>query len=138
MPRVIRETLVSVRDLLVSFGPFILIGIALLIGAYFLLDPQPPKRVVLLTGPESSAYEEFGNRYAAELKRYNIQVELKHTAGARENLRMLRDPKQKADFAFIQGGASERIQVAQEKGKDQEDALELESLGSLFFEPVWI
>jgi TRAP-type uncharacterized transport system substrate-binding protein len=138
VPRIIRDTLVSVRELLVSFGPFILIGIVLLAGAYFLLDPQPPKRVVLLTGPERSAYEEFGRRYAAELKRHGITVELRQTAGARENLRMLRNPKEKADFAFIQGGASERINAAQEQKKDIEEALEIESLGSLFYEPVWL
>ena len=57
MPRVLRDTLVSVRELLISFGPFILVGIALLIGAYFLLNPQPPKRVVLLTGPELRSEE---------------------------------------------------------------------------------
>ncbi|MGQ0655857.1 MAG: TAXI family TRAP transporter solute-binding subunit [Betaproteobacteria bacterium] len=138
MPRIIRDTLVSVRELMLSFGPFILLGIALLVGAYFLLDPQPPKRVVLLTGPERSAYEEFGQRYVAELKRHGIAVELRPTNGASENLRLLRNPKERADLAFIQGGAGERINLAQQRKKDIENALELESLGSLFYEPVWL
>ena len=133
MPRIVRETLVSVRDLAIAWGPFVLIGVALLVLAYFWLDPEPPRHVVLGTGPEASAYAEFGKRYAAELKRYGITVELRHTAGSRENLLFLRDGKQKIDVAFVQGGAAETIRTPAE-----EDTEPVESLGSLFFEPVWV
>ena len=50
MPRLIRNTLVSVRDLAATAGPFVLLALLLLAGAYVLLDPAPPKRVVLATG----------------------------------------------------------------------------------------
>ena len=133
MPRVVRETLISVRDLTIAWGPFLLLGIALLVVAYWFLDPQPPKRIVLGTGPENSAYAEFGKRYQQELKRYGITVELRHTAGSRENLVFLRDGKEKVDIAFVQGGASESIRTREEE--EQEPIM---SLGSLFFEPVWI
>ena len=133
MPRIVRETLISVRDLVIAWGPFFVIGLALLILAYFWLDPEPPHHVVLGTGPENSAYDEFGKRYAAELKRYGITVELRHTAGSRENLVLLRDGKQKVDVAFVQGGASETIRT-----KEEEEMEPIESLGSLFFEPVWV
>jgi hypothetical protein len=73
MPRLIRNTLVSVRDLIAAAGPFVLLALLLLAGAYVLLDPAPPKRVVLATGPEQSNYAEFGQRYAAELKRYGVE-----------------------------------------------------------------
>ena len=53
MPRVVRETLISVRDLLIAWGPFFVIGVALLIAAYFLLDPNPPRHVILATGPDT-------------------------------------------------------------------------------------
>ena len=79
MPRIVRETLVSIRDLAVAWGPFFVLGVALLIAAYFLLDPTPPRKVVLATGPDQSAYAEFGKRYAEELKRHGIQVELRQT-----------------------------------------------------------
>ena len=134
MPRIVRETLVSVRDLLVAWGPFIVIGAGLLIAAYLVLDPTPPRRVVLATGPERSAYAEFGQRYAAELKRFGIQVELRQTLGSRDNLQLLRNRKERVDFAFVQGGASERIRTAEEEAKEEP----LVSLGSLFFDPVWI
>jgi len=133
MPRVVRETLISVRDLLIAWGPFFLIGVALLIAAYFLLDPNPPRHVILATGPENSAYAEFGKRYVEELKRYGIQVELRTSVGSRENLVWLRDGKQAVDLAFVQGGASETI-----RDNDQEHHEPVVSLGSLFFEPVWI
>jgi TRAP transporter TAXI family solute receptor len=133
VPRVVRETLVSVRDLMIAWGPFFLLGIALLVVAYWFLDPQPPKRIVLGTGPENSAYAEFGKRYQQELKRYGITVELRNTAGSRENLVLLRDGKQKVDVAFVQGGASETIRT-----REEEEAEPIMSLGSLFFEPVWI
>jgi len=132
VPRLVRETLVSVRELFLAWGPFIAIVIALLVAAYVLLDPTPPHRVVLATGPENSAYDEFGKRYAEELKRSHIQVELRHTAGSRENLVLLRDGKEHVDLAFVQGGASETIHT------DAENPDSVVSLGSLFYEPVWI
>ena len=72
MPRTIRTTLISVRDIVIAAGPFVLLTLMLLLAAYFALDPAPPKRVVLATGPADSAYAAFGQRYAAELKRYGI------------------------------------------------------------------
>jgi len=104
MPRVIRDTLLSARDLLFTAGPFIALTLALLAGAYYLLKPAPPKRVVLATGPEQSDFAEFGKRYVAELKRYGIEVVLRASPGSRENLRLLRDPKQEVQIAFVQGG----------------------------------
>jgi TRAP transporter TAXI family solute receptor len=135
VPRVVRETLVSVRDLAMAWGPFVLIGLALIIAAFLLLDPTPPRRVVLATGPDGSGYAEFGKRYAQELRRHGIRVELKSTLGSRDNLRLLRDRKEHVDLAFVQGGSSERLVRTPEEEAEEET---LVSLGSLFFEPVWI
>jgi TRAP transporter TAXI family solute receptor len=133
MPKVVRETLISVRDLVLAWGPFFVLGVALLAVAYWMLDPAPPKKVILATGPEQSAYAEFGRRYAQELKRYGIDVEIRQTLGSRDNLRLLRDGKEKVDIAFVQGGASETIRT-----REEEEIEPVVSLGSLFFEPVWI
>jgi len=128
VPRLVRVALVSLRDLALTAGPFVLIALALLVAAYFVLDPAPPRRVVLATGAEGSAYAEFGKRYAAELARYGIRVEQRASLGARDNLRLLRDAKEQVDLGFVQGGSSE---------EDQSDA-GLLSLGSVNYEPVWI
>jgi TRAP-type uncharacterized transport system substrate-binding protein len=134
MPRLLRVTLLSLRDLVATAGPFVIVALVLLAGAYFLLKPAPPRHVVLATGPEDSAYADFGERYAQELKRYGIKVTLRTTRGSYDNLHMLRDPKQDVDLAFVQGGASESLRAP----KEGDDQMPLESLGSLFYEPVWL
>ena len=126
MPRAIRLVLLSIRDLIASAGPILLLVAALLVGAYWWLQPQPPKQVSLATGPAGSAYAEFGKRYAAALKPFGITVELKPTDGSLENLQQLRAGT--ADVGFVRGGSADPV-------KDEEAGLT--SLGSLFFEPLW-
>jgi TRAP-type uncharacterized transport system substrate-binding protein len=136
MPQALRHTLLSVRDLLVTAGPFLLIALLLLGLAYVALDPNPPRKVVLATGADQGAYAEFGRRYAAALRQHGIRVELRTTQGAAENLALLRDPASNVDLAFVQGGAEERPQG--EKTNAEADDSALVSLGSLFYEPVWL
>ncbi len=127
MPKAIRYTLVSIRELLISAGPFAIVAVALLVLAYLWLDPTPPKRVTLATGPAQSAYDEFGKRYKKALAANGIEVVLLPSQGSSDNLRLLREGK--ADLGFVQGGSNERA-TTEESG--------LESLGSLFVEPVWL
>lgn len=134
MPDSLRQTLLSVRDLLVTVAPFVLLTVALLVLAYYMLDPTPPKKVVLATGAEQGAYHEFGKRYQALLKTYGIQVELRNTQGSADNLALLRDPSSGVQIAFVQGGADEAHLGADAEEEDPA----LVSLGSLFFEPVWL
>ena len=134
MPRTIRTTLISVRDIVIAAGPFVLLTVLLLLAAYFMLDPAPPKRVVLATGPQDSAYATFGKRYAAEFKRYGIEIILKPTEGSAHNLRLLSEGKEQLDLGFVRGGSSEALRVVDEES----GGAPLVSLGSLFFEPVWV
>ena len=135
MPRVIRDTLISVREMLITGGPFIALAAALLFGAYYFLKPTPPKRVVLATGPDQGAYTAFGKRYQEELKRFGIEVVLRPSAGSRENLRLLQNAKEDVQIAFVQGGASETRRTSAE---GEEEKLSVMSLGSVFYEPVWL
>ena len=128
----LRLSLLSLRDLLVTGGPFILLAVVLLVAAYWALDPTPPRRVVLATGPEQGAYAEFGTRYKAHLARFGIDVELRRTQGSAENLALLQSPDSGVDFAFVQGGA-DRLRRPGEPAPTG-----LLSLGSLFHEPVWL
>jgi TRAP-type uncharacterized transport system substrate-binding protein len=118
----------SLRLALAAVGPFMLLAAALLALAYWMLDPTPPRHVTLATGVAQGAYAEFGRRYAERLKKHGITVELRNTAGAAENLALLRDPASGVDIAFVQGGAGEAPQ-------EEEPLL---SLGSMFQEPVWL
>ena len=133
IPRFLRVTLLSARDFALTVGPFVLVALVLLAGAYWLLEPQPPRRVVLATGPDYSHYAEFGKRYKEELKRYRIEVELRKTEGSSANRHLLSDAKEKVDFGFVRGGSSEALAKEEEKG-----GVPLVALGSLFLEPIWI
>ena len=127
MPKAIRYTLVSIWDLAVSAGPVALLAAALLALAYLWLDPTPPRRVTLATGPAQSAYDAFAQRYRKALAANGIDVVLVPSQGSSDNLRLLREGQ--ADLGFVQGGSNERA-TTDESG--------LESLGSLFVEPVWL
>lgn len=127
-------SLVSLRELVISVGPFVLLTLGLLWLSYLILDPTPPRSVVLATGPEQGAYAEFGKRYVNELARFGIRVELRTTAGAAENRRLLRDPNSGVDIAFMQSGASDAIYAVDEDNSGRP----LFSLGNLFLEPVWL
>ena len=117
----------SVRDLLAAAGPTILLIAAACVLAYVVVDPSPPRHVTLATGQENSAYEEFGKRYAALLAKQGVQVKLQRSLGSQENLQLLNEGK--VDIAFVQSGSTSEEQ-AERRG--------LESLGSLFTEPVWL
>ena len=127
MPKTLKLVLLSLRDLIVSIGPVVFVVIGLLIAAYWWLDPQPPRRVTLATGPAGSAYAEFGRRYAQALALEGIQVELRASDGSLDNLQLLRNGG--ADLGFVRGGSADV--VADERAG-------LTSLGSLFYEPLWV
>ena len=127
MPQHLRYTLLSLRDLAVSIGPFVLLAASLLGLAYWWLDPNPPKRVALATGPAQSAYEAFGKGYAKALAADGIEVVLVPTEGSAANLALLRAGR--VDLGFVQGGTSTYTEA---------DADDLASLGSLFIEPLWL
>jgi hypothetical protein len=127
MTRSIRYLLLSLRDLLVSAGPLLLVAGALLWLAFWWLNPTPPKRITMATGPGQSAYSEFGQRYAAALAANGIELVLLPSEGSADNLQMLKDGR--ADIGLVQGGSTEP--------SDAENT-ELQSLGTLFVEPVWL
>ncbi|HEY4081159.1 MAG TPA: TAXI family TRAP transporter solute-binding subunit [Burkholderiaceae bacterium] len=123
----IKLAVLNVWDLLVSLGPVLLIIAALVVGAYWWLDPQPPKHVRLATGPADSAYATFGERYKKALAVNGITVDLVPTAGALANLDLLRNGG--ADVGFVRGGAAD---------SESDGEAGITSLGSLFYEPIWV
>jgi TRAP-type uncharacterized transport system substrate-binding protein len=127
MMRAIRLALLALRDMVVTAGPVLLLVLALMWGAYKWLDPNPPQRVVLATGPAQSAYDEFGKRYARALAEVGIELVLLPSQGSADNLELIRTGK--ADMGFVQGGTLDLT---------PDDHDELVSLGSLFVEPLWV
>jgi TRAP transporter TAXI family solute receptor len=95
-------------------------------AAVFLLSTMPPHSIAMATGPEGGGYYEIGRQYQELLARSGVELRLVPTAGSLENLALLRDPKSGVDIALVQGGSIGKA------------AGELESLGTLFYEPLWI
>ncbi len=130
MRPLLRPNFSSLREIARTALPLVVLALLLLGLAYWALDPTPPRHVVLATGVEQGAYDEFGRRYAQALARHGIRVELRRTAGAAENLDLLRNDGSGVELAFVQGGAGSP------DTEDSEDSLF--SLGSMFYEPVWL
>lgn len=135
-PRPVQALWQRLQDWREALGTPMLLALAaaaLLALAYWALKPTPPGRVVLATGVDQGAYAEFGRRYVPWLRRHGIEVELRATQGAADNLHLLLDPDSGVDLAFVQGGADTRSPVERQADED-----ELVALGSLFLEPVWL
>ncbi len=126
----LRTTLLSIRDLFITAGPVLALAVALLALAYWFLDPTPPPRMTLATGPAQGAYAAFGERYARALKRHGIEVVLQPSQGSADNLHLLQSGR--VDAAFVQGGSEDLSQA------DQPMPEGFLSLGELFREPVWL
>ncbi len=106
-------------------------GLILLIVAiaffvtYQFVEPPPPNTVRIATGNKDGAYYAFAQRYAALLAQDGITLEIVPTAGSAENLALLK--KGDVSLALVQGGST-----------SEADQAELQSLGSMFLEPLWI
>jgi TRAP-type uncharacterized transport system substrate-binding protein len=89
--------------------------------------PPAPKRVVMTTGAEDGAYHRYALRYREVLAREGVELVLLPSSGAAENLQRLRTGDGGVEVGLVQGGL---VQPA--------DAEKLESLGSFFYEPIWV
>ena len=107
-----------------GFG--IIVIVAGVIFAYQFVGPAPPDRIVLATGADGGAYQLYGARIAAYLKEQGVEVELRETAGAVENLALLGSDSG-VDIGFVQGGL---VGAADTSG--------VMALGSLYLEPIWL
>jgi TRAP-type uncharacterized transport system substrate-binding protein len=138
MTKLIRSVWLSLREGLLVWAPFVMLTLLLLALAYWVLKPTPPKQVMLATGPEQGAYDTFGKLYAQALARYGITVQTQRSAGSVANLGKLRSAPAEVQIAFVQGGSA----PAELRQAADDDVLgsssELVSLGSLFYEPVWL
>lgn len=125
----IKFTLISTKDALIAFGPIVLMVMAVLFAAYYFVDPAPGRTLDFSAGQENSAYEEFAKKYAEELAKNQITLRVHKSQGSQENLQQISDPESNIDIGFVQSGSTNQAN-AEAKG--------LISLGSLFYEPIWI
>ncbi|MCK6386787.1 MAG: TAXI family TRAP transporter solute-binding subunit [Zoogloea sp.] len=116
----------SRRELLIFALPALLLIAAAFALAWQFVRPAPPKKIVISTGAPGGAYHYFGERYREKLSQDGIEVELRPSSGAVENLRRLKTDDS-VDVGFLQGG------IANEPDSD-----DLATLGSMYLEPVWV
>ena len=68
------------------------VALAALYILYRLVDPLPPRRLIMAAGMAESGYDKFAKQYARILERHDVALEIRNSAGAVENIDLLRDP----------------------------------------------
>jgi uncharacterized protein len=126
-PRNNKFTAIFTGEILGAMLPSIILICLALFVAYEFIDPAPPRKIVIATGNNDLNYNAFAAIYGVFLKQEGITLETRSTSGDKENLRLLKDPESDVDIAFIQDGEAHA-----------EGAGTLLSLGSLYYQPVWI
>jgi TRAP-type uncharacterized transport system substrate-binding protein len=81
-----------------------IVGLAWLALAY--LIPAPPSKITIATSPTGDHYQALGSRYQGILAGSDVEVQLRLTGGAKENLWLLNDPNSGVQVGFMQGGIS--------------------------------
>jgi TRAP-type uncharacterized transport system substrate-binding protein len=99
----------------------------LLWAGAFVWMSLPPRTIVMATGIEGGANHELGIHYREVLAHEGVELQLQPTAGTFDNLHRLRDSRSGVSVAFMQGGTATR-----------EEFPGLESLGTIFYEPLWL
>jgi TRAP-type uncharacterized transport system substrate-binding protein len=105
---------------------FVGLAVILFAAGVFIFATLPPRTIVMATGAEGGANHEFGIRYRDILAQSGVKVQLLPTTGGLENLARLRDPRSGVGVGFIQGGTT-----------TQKESPDVESLGTVFYEPLW-
>lgn len=115
----------TAAEFLKVWGFLALIVIVGFVITYQYVGAPPPKIVRMATGAKNGAYYAFAQQYARLLAKDAIVLEVVSTAGSVENLSLLKDGR--VSLALVQGGSA-----------TFDDKQRLQSLGSLFLEPVWV
>jgi len=95
--------------------------------ALAVLRSMRQRTVVMAVYPEGSLNAELVKRYRQVLASNGIDLKLAPSAGAIESVARLRDPKSGVSIALVPGGITTK-----------QDSPELASLGTVFYQPLWI
>ena len=89
--------------------------LAALIATYMLfVEPPPPRKIVIASGGQNGAYFRYAQKYAEDLKKEGLSVEVRETAGSVENLHLLAENDSGVAVAIVQerGGQQPSSRVA--------------------------
>ncbi len=110
-------------DKLRVYIPATVLAILGFVIAFQFVDPAPPSTLTFSAGQAGGAYHAYAERYRDYLKPYGIDVQILKSAGSIENIERLKAGH--ADVAFVQSGIAK-------------PADSLQSLGSMYYEPLWV
>ncbi len=113
-----------------KFGFSFLVGAFLVIVLFLIVrhfNPAPPNHLTIAVGDEQTGISSALKHYQDILKADGVTLEVRHSSGPFENLKLLEDEDSKVSAAFVQDGLG---------SYDQQP--DVESLGSLYYEPIWV
>ncbi len=90
-------------------------------------QPLPGRDLAIAAGPPGSAYAQFAERYRQIMARDGVRLRIIPTDGAVEDLHRLQDPRSGISAGFVQAGTT-----------TEQESPGLVSLGTLFYEPLWV
>jgi TRAP-type uncharacterized transport system substrate-binding protein len=102
-----------------------LVAVVWLALEYFV--PSLPARMTIGAGGKGTSFEYFAEHYQKRFARAGVNLVVRETAGALENLELLKDPNSGVQIGFVTGGLS-----------NNEDAPNLLSMGLISNVPFWI
>src|SRR6516165_9448561 len=108
-----------------SAAAVLAVGAISLLLIYFI--PAPPSTVTMATGFQGSSFEYVGQRYRDIFARSHVELKLRETTGALDNIELLRNPNSGVQIGLVFGGVS-----------DGERAPGVLSLGTVYTNPFWI
>ena len=90
------------------------------------MQPAPPRKIVVASGPATGMYHGHAERYKAYLAREGVTLTERMTDGAAENMALLADANSGIDAAFVQGGVTPTPPPG------------VVMIASLYYEPLWV
>ncbi|MBV8804175.1 MAG: C4-dicarboxylate ABC transporter substrate-binding protein [Sinobacteraceae bacterium] len=118
---------VSWSEIWQTVGLLLLLCAVLVWGTMHFVASAPPRTITISAGPKGSTFEANAERYQKILARNGVTLKILESQGSIDNLHRLADPKSKVDIALVVSGLT-----------IDEDTSTLESLGSLFYQPLTI
>jgi len=103
------------------------IVLAVLYVAYRFVDPLPPRHLTIAAGMAGSVYDSLARRYAQILARHGVELEIRNSAGAVQDVDLLRDPASRVQVALTTFGFTELT-----------DEDNLYSLGGIFDAAIFV
>jgi TRAP-type uncharacterized transport system substrate-binding protein len=131
-----------VRQFLLVVGSSI-VGIVLVLWLLMVfIKPGPPGRIVMATGGAAGAYTQLAETWKRELARFGVTLELRPDIQGLDTLRALSADDGEAQAGMVKGGLAGSLQgrmaTDSERAVHDVQAERLQSIGRLFYEPIWV